>query len=672
MTSGTSQSLLEGDSDMRSYYNSKAPQQMQGILTRPAVGINEYTPPNALNDNYLSNAIDVEGYREEAIRFYRETTVYKMFSVQGLDAGRIVAAYESENSDSTNGDYQFYGMAIKTTSWYLFVANYVSVGISTLVPYTMTMPSIPSYNSATGMRFNKAIFRTEGDVFYCFTCDYFTRLHYLKYNYEKGTDSYGYVDLPFYPASMVSHANRIFAIDTRNKLWWCRAGDLFSWYSLEYDDDRLMASANMKNGAHTLTGTIDTPRVFTATCTTTNTADTRGILTIVGTNSLGNAQTATLTLYEGRVQTPEVWATITSVTQSGWTQGGATPDTIQLGVGPVGSGYIQDDAGYWTLENERYVFELFTLSNVLYISAGDSIYAFRGYSYETFSLQKLISNLGNPGYVPFGYKTVAIIRNRAYFISGNNVYEFDGDSSPRIISYPVYVNNALTNGIMGGIDMNNNLLASNYVMEADKNYLYLYSRSSNMTMYYMFDFQTRTWWKKSGWSIANFNTTDSMRMRMIPKYGNNGFIPFFWTWDTGVTEDDFWFCFGVGATGVTQTIGGVARVPYIITKAFQSLPSETGTLTSIILALKGTQANTADITVGYSLAETGDTFTTIWTYNNYAFSGDKEIIEIPVPVSYIANAHHYRLRIQITDFSSSNPVYLYNIERRFRVRGYSR
>ena len=112
MISGIGLSPLEGDSNMRSYYNSKAPQQMQGILTRPAVGINEYTPPNALNDNYLSNAIDVEGYREEAIRFYRETTVSKRFDVQGLDAGRIVAAYESENSDSTNGDYQFYGMAI--------------------------------------------------------------------------------------------------------------------------------------------------------------------------------------------------------------------------------------------------------------------------------------------------------------------------------------------------------------------------------------------------------------------------------------------------------------------------------------------------------------------------------------------------------------------------------
>ena len=76
-----------------------------------------------------------------------------------------------------------------------------------------------------------------------------------------------------------------------------------------------------------------------------------------------------------------------------------------------------------------------------------------GYSYETFSLQRLISNLGNPKNTTLGYKNVAVIRNKgAYFINEKEIFEFNGDSPPRSISRPIIVNNALTNGMMGGID----------------------------------------------------------------------------------------------------------------------------------------------------------------------------------------------------------------------------
>jgi hypothetical protein len=649
------------------YYNNKRGiSQYKGVLTRPAVGLNEYTPANAINENYMSDSIDVDGYREEAIKFHNITTVSKKFDTQAVNKGRVVAIMDSELSDYSDLDVYFYGMSILTTGWKLFIAAYHSVGVSTLTEYSMTIPSTPTYDVATFIRYSKTIFRTESDVFYCFTADSYTRLHYLKYNYAQSTNTYGYVDLPFYPASIVSHANRIFAIDTRNKLWWCRAGDLFSWYGLEYDDNMLVTSANMKNGTHTLAGSVDTPRVVTATCTKTDTIDTLGILTITGTNSNGDAQKAVLTLYEGRVQTPEVFATVTSIVQSGWTQGGATPDTIEVGVGPVGSGFVQDDSGYWTLEGEPYVFELFTLSNVLYISAGVSIYAFRGYSYETFSLQRLVSNLGNPSGALFGYRQVAVIRNKAFFISGADVYEFDGDSAPKIISRPVYLNNALTNGIMGGIDLTKNFTLSNWVLEADTNSLYVYTKQASPTLYYRFDFQTRTWWKFSGWSNTSFSSTNSVYVRFVPKFSNDDFVPFFWE-HASSGEDDFWMVYGDGDNGVTQ--GTV--YPFIITKSYQTNPSEVGTLTAVILAIKGTANKTADITLAYNNTENGTTFTTIKAYANKVFTGDMEILEIPLIGSEIANQHHYRLKITIADVSDY-PVYLYNFERRFRVRGYSR
>ena len=651
---------------MKSYYPRKAPNQMQGFLTRPAVGLNEYTPANALNENYMSDMIDVEGQRDEAIKFFNRTTVSKKFDVLGVDEGRLVAVIDSELSDYSDLDLYFYGMAILEAGWKLIIAEYHSGGVSVLNEYAMTIPATPTYDTASLLRYSKTVFRTEADVFYCFSASVHTRLHYIKYNYEKLTNTYGYVDLPFYPASMVSHANRIFAIDTRNKLWWCRAGDLFSWYSLDYDDNALVTSANCGNKTHTLAGTIDTPRVVTGTVTKTDTLDTLGIATVTGTNVLGNALVGVMTLYEGRVQTAEVFATVTSIVQSGWTQGGATPDTIEFGVGPVGTGYVQDDAGYWTLDTEPYVHELFTLSNVLYISAGNSIYAFRGYSYETFALQRLVSNLGNPDGAIFGYRYVAVIRNKIYFRSGSEIFEFDGDSAPRSISRPVYVNNALTNGIMGGIDLTKNFTLSNWVLEADTNSLYVYTKQASPTLYYRFDFQTRTWWKFSGWSNTSFSSTNSVYVRFVPKFSNDDFVPFFWE-HASSGEDDFWMVYGDGDNGVTQ--GTV--YPFIITKSYQTNPSEVGTLTAVILAIKGTANKTADITLAYNNTENGTTFTTIKAYANKVFTGDMEILEIPLIGSEIANQHHYRLKITIADVSDY-PVYLYNFERRFRVRGYSR
>lgn len=652
---------------VRSYYSRHTPYQIEGVLTRPAVGLNEFTPPGSLNDNYMSDLIDVEGYREEAIKFFADTSVSKTFeeSSYGLDAGRIIGAFESEDSDPDNGDYQFFGMAVKSAKWQLFHINYKSEGGSAYTIFDMTVPSVPAYADANDLVYSKTIFRTEANVFYVFAVNNYTRLHYIRHNYEEETNDYGYVDLPFYPTSMVSHANRIFCIDIRNRLWWSRAGDLFSWYSIEYDDDRLMASTAMGNKTYSLTGQIDTPRVFTATVETVGNPDTLGKLTIVGKNSLQQDLTATLPLYVGRVQTAEVFSSITSVVQSGWTAAG-TADNIQFGVGPVGTGYVVDDAGYWTIENEPYVHELFSISNVLYISAGSSIYAFRGYSYETFSLQRLISNLGNPKNTTFGYKNVAVIRNKAYFINDDEIFEFNGDSPPKSISRPIIVNNALTNGMMGGIDFARLYPESDWALDSDSNNLYLYPKRSNPDFYYRFDFQTRTWWKMSGWNNTDFSSTNDIFVRLVPGYSADGFVPFFWEHaDTG--EDDFWFCSGTGSKGVTQN----DVYPFVITKSFQSSPSETGTLTSIILAIKGTDESTANIKVMYDLTENGTVFEDVWSDIKFMFNGDMQILSIPVHVAKVANAHHYRLKIIISSMGS-NPVYLYNIERRFRVRGYSR
>lgn len=640
---------------------------MESILNYPAAGLNEYTPSNSIGENHLSDVLDVKGYREHAIMFNADTTGTRSFIGGGTNEGKVVGAIESEFSKPQDDYFEFYGMSVKSSEWNLFISKHTLEVSASITKFEMTVPSVPSYSAVVDVRFSKSIFRTEANVFYCFTSSLHTRLHYVKYNYEKETNEYGFVDLPFYPASMTAHANRLFIIDTKNKVWWCKAGDLFSWYSMEYDDDAIMAESTMGNKTHTITGQPNVARVFTATSTSTDTPDTRGKLTITGTNVLGNALTATLTLYEGRVQTAEAFLTIDTVVQSEWTQNGATPDKIEFGVGPVGSGYVVDDAGFWTLDGEPYVFELFTLANALYISAGVSLYAFRGYSYENFSLQKIVSNLGNPNAAVFGYKNVAAIRNTIYFRSGAEIYEFNGESAPEIISRPVYINGNLVNGILGGIDLALNFSVSDWVLESDTNNLYVYTKQANPSIYYRFNYETRTWWKHSGWSKDNFSLTDNLFVRLVPRFDNDNVIPFIWT-EPESGENSFAYIVRKGIYGITQG----SNYPYVVTKSYQTSPSQVGTLTSIILAVKSEKDKTADIEVSFDTSENSTEFTRIWSVKSHIFTGDLEILEIPLAGSSVVNQHHYRLKISVSNMKDDSPVYLYNFERRFRVRGYSR
>ena len=73
-----------------------------------------------------------------------------------------------------------------------------------------------------------------------FTCESDKKLLWFD-----GT-TFGDVDLPFYPKKIVAHVNRVFIIDIENKLWWCRAGDFYTWYGLEQDDDYIVTSTNCK------------------------------------------------------------------------------------------------------------------------------------------------------------------------------------------------------------------------------------------------------------------------------------------------------------------------------------------------------------------------------------------------------------------------------------------
>ena len=634
-------------------YPSQPSGQSANVITRPTAGLNEYLPPVVIADTLMSNLIDIRPYRDDCVMFQADTAITQYGAATTAAKGLVRAAINSD--ESTAAIPVFYLMTSLAAGWKLIKHTYnKGTAATTLAEFAMSMDGVPA--DPTLVDSSSAIFKTEADTYYCFTVSHEKHLHFVKHT--TSADTYGVVDLPAYPKKIIAHANRIFFIDTANKLWWCRAGDIYSWYAMEYDPDYIVTTEAMGNKALTIALQPNTTRQLTATVTKVGNLDTLGILTIIGTNGLDQPQTAVLTLIEGRVQTSMAFKSVLSATISGWTING-TADNITVGVAPVGLGYVTDDAGYWTLEKEVVLHDFCTMSNNLYIFCASSIYQFQGYSYDTFALTQVIADIGIDRMInPNGYKKVATVHNNAYFVYNSEVYEFDGGNYPKVISRPLVINGQSGNGIMGGISFT----GEPWVVTSTADELYLYNYAGLTAYYYIFRFETKTWWKMSGMLKADIASNDAIKIMYIPYFTNQDIYNFISIFSAG---QGYVLSEQLGCTQGTT-------YPFVVTKAFNTNPSEVGTLTDIIIMLQGTAGNTADVRLQFSITAGADDFTDIIAYDNYIFNGDVEIMSILMRIADIINTHHYRLKLSIGSLSSTNPVYVYNIERRFRTKGRSR
>ena len=645
-----------------SYYEQAVQGQNLGVLTELAAGINEYFPATVIGDNLMSDLLNVEPWRSCAYLFEGRTTAEVIDVAETVDKGTAVSILASDEvvADSC----VFYLMLSLTDNTTMHIAKLVyNYSTKHLVLTEYANLNIPAGESMLNEMVHSTIFRTEADVFYCFVSEGTKELHYIKHT--STSDTYGYTALPAYPVQIVSHANRIFMIDNTNKLWWCRAGDLYSWYAMEYDSDALMASTAMQDAApYTLTAQPDIPRPFTATITNVGDPDTYGTLALVGTNALDQALSATLTLVAGLNQTNESFKTVTSATGSGHTAAG-TADNIEFGWAPVG-GFVQEDAGFASIEQESKLLDMCVLNGALYIFSRSNIYIFMGTSYENFSMHRIISGIGVDA-ITYNYewRKLTVANNMAYFIYNGDVYEFNGDSQPRIISRPVMQSGKYQNGIGGGISVD----TTYYSLSATADYLSLYriSNDTDVPYNYRFVFETRTWWKYSmvfGANLPSPYTSEYLYPLFAPTFDLKEMFYFYNQYRAN--DVDWAFCFST-----TPVVLATTLYPFFITKAFNTIPSAKGTLSDMILEIQGEEDEQATVKVMYSTSTTG-TFTTIKEYTAYTFTGDVEIFTIPLPVSAIANVHHYRLKIEITPVTSGTTVKLFDIERRFRIEGRSR
>lgn len=104
---------------------------------------------------------------------------------------------------------------------------------------------------------------------------------------------------------------------------------------LPLDVDKIVTTANMKNGAYTIDAQPAFPSRITLSHTAVGAADTLGTVVIVGTLVDGTVIQETLTpVAASTVSTINEFATITSVTGIGWVIGEGN-DTITVGIGAV-------------------------------------------------------------------------------------------------------------------------------------------------------------------------------------------------------------------------------------------------------------------------------------------------------------------------------------------------
>lgn len=642
----------------RSYYDKTAVGQKHSVLTRPTAGLNSFQYASTISENNLSDVLDAYPDSNEVIKMMQYTQAYGgLFDAESNVEGEVKEAIFFRS----NYDYYPACLVVWDTGASKYYVAYADLDFakSPVVSKTEITAAGSGWTVDTSRTkiFSSCIFALEAKQYACFTCNDAKKLVAFD-----GT-TVTYVTLPFFPKKIVSHANRVFAMDNGNKIWWCRAGDLNTWYGLEQDDDYIVTSTNCKNGSFTIANQPDVPRPLMITLTAVAGSDTYGTVTVVGKGRDGSAQTKVYSPVVGVNIFPDVWSSITSITQASWTAV-STTDTIKVGIAAIGSGYAQDDQGYWTLERETILCDMCVLGNALYIFSPKSIYVFSGYSPDTFSLQLMVVDLGLSDAAETIHKHLAISNNIAYFMSNANIYEFNGNDYPRVISKPVTVNGAVSNNLYGGIPETPNF--TGYAIEAtmDKVYFYWYALSSGVGHYYVFDIKARSWWKLSGFSASDAKIDANARVMLLTDEKRTNIMAVVSNITEGTWDIYFDYLGTRNSTSYSQ----------ITTKAFSSSPSEDGTLTNVVLTLRGTVDKEYSINLYYSNGESGD-FTLVEEQAIIA-TGTLERVVFNLPVSLVSRVLAYRLKVEVVlPYASGyaySPMYLYNLERVHRIMGRSR
>ncbi len=206
------------------------PGQKVATVTRPDAGMDSYTPPSAVNDNVLTDMYGVSDYRGEALEFGFGSTPTEILTVGAENEGYVTAlstAFERQTPSATTYYDCFVIPAIRydlapTTLDKIYYTK--ETGAPGSVDVSALLFAIDGTGSMLDQRGGCCMFRTEAKTYYIAVTPAQKKL--LTYDFTTAA----LVTIPFYPKKIVSHMNRLFAIDTGNKFWWSDLGKYDTWY----------------------------------------------------------------------------------------------------------------------------------------------------------------------------------------------------------------------------------------------------------------------------------------------------------------------------------------------------------------------------------------------------------------------------------------------------------
>ena len=105
------------------------------------------------------------------------------------------------------------------------------------------------------------------------------------------------------------------------------------------DIDKIVTVANMQVGAYVIAAQPTAPCLLSVANIVVTTADTMGTITFVGTDINGAViSEVVIPVADSTVYTTKEFASVTSATGAGWIIGGATEDTVTIGVADIIAG----------------------------------------------------------------------------------------------------------------------------------------------------------------------------------------------------------------------------------------------------------------------------------------------------------------------------------------------
>lgn len=361
---------------------------------------------------------------------------------------------------------------------------------------------------------------------------------------------------------------------------------------------------------------------------------------------------------------------ITGTNKMWWTKAGttgsATTDWYGGSAGETSTeNYVTKDSGYWILESESILYHIAKFNSNLLIFSAENIYAFSGYSPETFSLSKLCSGVGASNDEAFSHPTFS--NDRMFFLYGKYVYELTSGYMPNIINAPIISGGEITNGMRGGF--NGEIFRGLYVdfglqanskwgITSDDEYVYVYNSAlfisdigKNTSRIYRYDIRRRKWTKLSGFTISTDVTYEYTQI-VVPS--NH---PLVW-FRQNVTA-------GTNVAMVFYDVPEISSEQTYISKAFT-----VGAFGTNVMNALWFQRNVpviSDISVYVSKSEVGDDdWVEIWRFENDT-TGNKilsERITVPHALATLSQFH----RVKITSSGGQIKIYPYTKEVRSNVR----